>query len=269
MVKKLVDTGALRAPELFDFLSTSTGNIAVISDYVQMESFKGVGLVNLQNGLKIISKFPKQVAILKSTPKIILLNPRGSGLQRRFIDELQTGQFEVYCKKILSYSTDPFEKAYDTTRKEIQSKAHFASLTKQMREVREGMIKLFRSYGSDDLRSLRKNERVSDSFADRITNDILLFTGVLFRSSDKNKELPLVKDTFFSLQFRFALCSYILALKWASDGGIENVHEDKLRNDYIDMMHAAYATFFDGIITKDKKLHQIYQQAAWMLQNIF
>ena len=77
-----------------------------------------------------------------------------------------------------------------------------------------------------------------------------------------------MKNAVFSFQFRYSLCSYSLALKWIMDGGYDSISNDKLRNDFIDMVYAAYATFFDGIITKDKKLLEIYQFARWQLTEV-
>lgn len=72
----------------------------------------------------------------------------------------------------------------------------------------------------------------------------------------------------FSFQFRYSLCTYSLVLKWIMKDGYNNVSNDKLRNDFIDMVYAAYATFFDGIITKDKKLLEIYQFARWLIDEV-
>jgi len=40
-------------------------------------------------------------------------------------------------------------------------------------------------------------------------------------------------------------------------------------NDYTDMAYAAYATFYDGLLTKDKKLDEIYTFARRLLVRVF
>lgn len=43
----------------------------------------------------------------------------------------------------------------------------------------------------------------------------------------------------------------------------------KIMNDYTDMAYAAYATFYDGLLTEDKKLDEIYAFAARMMRRVF
>lgn len=43
----------------------------------------------------------------------------------------------------------------------------------------------------------------------------------------------------------------------------------QMRNDLIDVSFAAYATYFDGILTNDEKAKFIYSDAAWMIKNVF
>jgi hypothetical protein len=61
----------------------------------------------------------------------------------------------------------------------------------------------------------------------------------------------------------------ILAHWWISVGGAKKVKPDKLRNDLVDVIFAAYATYFDGILSKDEKANAIYSDALWMLTNVF
>ncbi len=62
---------------------------------------------------------------------------------------------------------------------------------------------------------------------------------------------------------------YLLCLRWISDGSINSLKPDKRLNDLIDMNYAAYATFFDGLLTDDKKLIDIYRDACFFLNEIF
>jgi hypothetical protein len=73
----------------------------------------------------------------------------------------------------------------------------------------------------------------------------------------------------YSFPFRFALCSYVLALHWAVKGGYRTATVTRLRNDFTDTTYASYATFFDGLITLDRKLNEIYTISEWMLRNLF
>ena len=54
--------------------------------------------------------------------------------------------------------------------------------------------------------------------------------------------------------FRFAFAVELVVVRWLSEGGIENVSMDVLGHDDVDMAYGAYATFFDGILSRDRML---------------
>ena len=43
-----------------------------------------------------------------------------------------------------------------------------------------------------------------------------------------------------------------------------NIRPEKLRNDMVDVNFAAYALYFDGILTNDQKLRAVYERARWI-----
>ena len=42
------------------------------------------------------------------------------------------------------------------------------------------------------------------------------------------------------------------------DGGIDQISKEKIRNDIVDISYVTYATYFDGLLSLDKKLNAIY-----------
>ena len=54
-----------------------------------------------------------------------------------------------------------------------------------------------------------------------------------------------------------------------SDGGVNSMKPDRRINYLIDMNYAAYATFFDGLLTNDKPLIDIYLDACFLLNGVF
>jgi hypothetical protein len=78
----------------------------------------------------------------------------------------------------------------------------------------------------------------------------------------KVDELP---NTFL---FRWALCLFLWILDWISIAGPKGVKPEKILNDLVDVNFATFATYFDGLLSMDKKAHRIYQQAAIGLESI-
>jgi hypothetical protein len=92
---------------------------------------------------------------------------------------------------------------------------------------------------------------------------------LLFKAHPDIPNLPTadkLRDTFL---FRFALAVQLLVVRWLRDGGIESVGIDRLRNDVVDMTYMAYATLFNGILSNDRKLLEIHEEAVFFLRNVF
>ena len=92
---------------------------------------------------------------------------------------------------------------------------------------------------------------------------------MLFRKHPSVKALSRFDEVPNTFIFRNALCMYLLALEWAAFGGVKDASPDRLRNDMIDMNFAAYATFFDGLLSADAKLVRIHQDARLLLAELF
>jgi hypothetical protein len=104
---------------------------------------------------------------------------------------------------------------------------------------------------------------------ERLVQNVLLLAGYLFKDHPGVAELPRgpeVRNTFI---FRYALCGYASILKRIADGGAGKAKPDKLRNDVIDVNYAAYATYFDGLLTADKRAGEIYAEADFLLREVF
>src|SRR5450759_1991968 len=99
-MRKIVDSNFLQDANLGRYLSKSTVNLVVLTDYAAMEAYKGDTLASIYKSMALVARFPKQVVILKSTKAACGLSARGPGLQRRLIDERQTREFEIFCKNL-------------------------------------------------------------------------------------------------------------------------------------------------------------------------
>jgi hypothetical protein len=82
-MRKVVDSNYMQSPKLRTYLSESWKNVAVIIDYAAMEAFKGNTLVSIFKSMEILSEFPKQVLVLKSTGSISTVKGRRCGMRCR------------------------------------------------------------------------------------------------------------------------------------------------------------------------------------------
>jgi hypothetical protein len=115
---------------------------------------------------------------------------------------------------------------------------------------------------------LRGRGVLSKETGDVVIQNILMLAAQLFKAHPDVATFPTadnLRDTFI---FRFALAVHLLVLRWLSEGGIDTVSMDRLRNDVVDMSYVAYATFFDGILSRDRKLLEIYEEATFFLKHV-
>jgi hypothetical protein len=68
--------------------------------------------------------------------------------------------------------------------------------------------------------------------------------------------------------FRFALTVHIWLMEWVVDGCMEGSNLESIRNDFVDLNVATYATYFDGPMTADSKLRKTYAIARLLLNGI-
>src|SRR6202035_5675591 len=96
-MRKIVDSNFLQSDGLVAYLSESTDNFAVLTDYAAMEAYKGDTLVSIYRSMAILSRYPAQVIVLHGTQHACSLAGDGRDYWRRMIDKDQTQDFANYC----------------------------------------------------------------------------------------------------------------------------------------------------------------------------
>ena len=124
------------------------------------------------------------------------------------------------------------------------------------------------TFSESDLKTLRKGDTYPKDLIERIIREILLLTADLITSHPDNLSLPDWPSIKNHYVFRYSMCGYLLRLKWISDGGIEQYPVEKMRNDLVDITYSAHATYFDGLLSDDGKVNEIYLQAKHLIDNI-
>ncbi len=268
-MNKVIDATYFRAPELEVYLCENSRNKIVLTDYACMETYKGNSASNITKSIEIISKYPNQVVILKGTREVVRLQLSEPYAAEDLIDQKQTSDFQIFCQTVtLSKKGDV------TVRDQIKEKGrlaldHFTTLQKDAKKVAEAIIEIRQSFRDDDLSLIRRQDPLPRDVTDKIRYNILFIAASLFRDHPDTTGIPPAQLARKNLLFRFAISSYLLALRWISSGGIEGVGMQKLRNDLIDMTYIAYATIFDGLLSKDNKMIALHNETTFLLENVF
>ncbi len=262
---KVVDSNCLQDACLEKFLSNPRNSVA-ISDQVAIEAYKGDTLKGIYKSYEILSKYPKQVHILKRTKIACGLSPKNKGLRARFIDNSETKSFPRFCKDLRAAQRG--DKKIERAILEHGSAANqfMGEAEDNAKNMKEEVEKIFAGLSKDDKRKLREGRPYPESISKKIITDILIITREAFElHSNFNGfiNVPLVHNYYI---FRYAVSSYFLALRWKLTGGINDARPDRLRNDAIDMQIISFSTFFDGILTNDNKAIEILNDVNWLIR---
>jgi len=267
-MKKVIDANFFQDPALTDYLRSDKSNLLVFPDYACMEAYKGNAIKNISKSIKIVSEFPDQIIVLKGTRDIVKLSLSPDGFQK-FEDPIQTGKFREFCLGVRLAVQGNSALVTQILQNGRLASEHFDKLQKDAQVIAKGIEELTKSFKPDHLRAFRKQKKLDAEVIDRIIRDILFLSGILFRDHPDVDEIPQASQLPNSYIFRNAVSTYLLALHWISDGGPGNVKREKLRNDIVDMHYVAYATFYDGLLTRDIKMARIYQETCFVLENLF
>ncbi len=257
-MKKVVDINYLCRPELEDYLARSNDNRVVFTDFARMETCKCNAVKNLVRSLGIVSRYPTRVILLKQTREIVRLTLGPSKVPECLIDVEQTIGFHDFCKQNRDAQKGDIFVTEQILSEQLIASQYFEEQL-QPHQFKVDVIKgLAKSYDPSQLKALRSRKELSPDILEKITKDVLLLTAHLFKEHPDVQAPPTSEYLKNSYVFRYAVSAYLLCLKWIRDGGFDQVAPEKLRNDAVDMSYVAYATYFDGLLSLDKKLNEIY-----------
>ncbi len=266
-MKKVIDANYFQNPALEEYLSTNETNKVVFTETACMEAYKGNALKNIYRSIEIVSRYPQQVIVLRQTREIIKL-PNSSNDFENFEDPLQTQGFREFCGNVYRAEKGDVALEYQILELGEMAARHFDAIRNDLTRLRQAVEGIARSFGQKHLEALRKGTSLPNEFCERIVNDMLLSAAFLFRNNPDIADISKFHLARNNYLFRLAISCYLLILRWISKGGVGNTSKNTL-NDVIDMSYVAYATFFDGLLSRDEEMQSIYQETRFLLENVF
>jgi hypothetical protein len=256
---KVVDQNYLREPnaELHRFLSS--GNLAVLSDYATMEVYKGNSLLNIRRSLEIVSKYPDKVLVLRPTQVVIRVTQAGKRpAARLLIDSELTSDFGDFCSQVyaldqtrLSPELALFESKSRQANDFYRDRLDFAQM------VLDAIDTYRIAFSREEFKIIRKGVTFTPELLDKMEDHVF---AVAMRFMQLNGFLlRTARQATHNFIFRWSVAAYFLVIGWLSDGGYQALPLQKMQNDIIDMTYVTYATYFDGLLSKDNKMMEIFR----------
>jgi hypothetical protein len=267
-MRKIVDSNFLRSDELKSYLSSSRWNFVVLNDYAAIEAYKGDTLKSIFHSMEILAGYPKQVIILKSTRFVCGLRGRAAGMQKRMIDESQTRHFGKYCEALLAAKGGDLSIERQLLDLGREANEQMDKMLAGITDIPMAIEEMASVYSDIDLKMLRRDRIATNAFLDKFIQSVLQLSAILFLQHPEVTKFPNTDELPYTFIFRASLCVLLSARRWISVGGAQKAKIEKLWNDLVDSYFAAYATYFDGLLTFDKKLIEIYEEASSLIQEI-
>jgi hypothetical protein len=268
-MRKVVDSNFLQCEKLRAYLSESTDNYVVLTDYAAMEAYKGDTLKSIYRSMEILAHHPKQVIVLKGTQDVCGLSGHDAASPERLIDETSTREFPKYCHLLLAAERGDVSLQRQLLELGHEANAHIDRMLQDSPILSSGFELTAKTYSPAELKILRRRENYTPQMLEKLVHNVLLLTAHLFEDHPRVTKLPKGPEVRNAFIFRYALCSYVLILKWIEVGGAGKAKPETIRNDIVDVNFATFSTYFDGLLTGDNKAREIYADAEFLLRQIF
>ena len=268
-MRLVVDSNKLRSTDLDVFLQARMSNFAVLTDFVAMEAYKGDTLIGIHKSLEIVSRYPSQVIVLKNSVHACKLSGRRKALQKRLIDKSQTTGFSLFVERLLMAKNGHLAYEEEILAKGHDADEHFTKMLNEAITMKPAMEELGREYSKMERRALRDKRDYTPDLAEKIITTVLEIAGWMYQDSPHVKSMPYSHELPNTYPFRYCLACYLLVLNRVSQGGVLGTAPSKLRNDFADMGIVAYATFFDGLMTSDQRMSELFYETSTILKRIF
>lgn len=269
-MKKIADNSFLQdEASLRGFLNESSRNVVVLSDYPAMGTYRSGNIAAVYKVTKALGDHPGQVAILKGATKIAGLSGRAAGLQGRLVDEGETSYFPTFCQEVAS-AVSGHTGARDAFKQHVQAaNEQLGILLGHADHMAEAYEEISKVFTQDELKVIRTSETYTPNIARKLTHFIAELAVPLIQKHPRGRRKLRKEELPNLLAFRLTICNAVLMLQWLSVGGARSTSPEKLRNDMIDCHISAYATYFDGVLTKDQKQMQIFNRTRYILRSGF
>lgn len=263
----LVDSSALRTKALEEYLCEHPSNLAIISEVTAFEPYRNRRPQAIGRNLEICCRYPGQLRVLRGTIDIIASENEGPVSAVEYIDPRQTAGSAEFCAGLDRAIRGDVAMMKAMEAHVAAADAHLTRLKAQMGEVAEGLKDFGRMLGVENISALRRNELYPPQVLERSWWFITELARGMFAQNYGDKPFDAQRhDIVRRLLFRFAAAGTVLALWWTRHGGLESVRSDRLANDLIDLQQVALALKFDGLITEDAKLMDIYSETGALIQ---
>jgi hypothetical protein len=264
----VIDTNMLQSGDLDSYLSANLKNFAVLPDHTSMEVYKSGTLPGVFESMAILSRFPQQVIVLKSTRLACGLAGSAKAARALLIDRDQTALFAQFCERVelARLGSTTWQRAL--LKRVAAARTDMDTFHVSIQSIASARKEIAALYSESERRAIRTNGPIPTALKEKFMGNIMHLARAMLIAHPEVKRLPDFDNLSSRYLLRFALCIQIWILEWIATGSPDVVKHEKITNDLLDLHIATCATYFDGLLSKDEKLSRIYAKAQFMLNQL-
>jgi hypothetical protein len=265
-MRVVIDTSALRSEFLRKYLARSKQNEAIIPQWVYSECVRG----DFRRSLRSLADYAEQISILKTPKTIFQFRPRCSGIHSRLIDERLTNNLRknlghnLASEGINAWIADRMNAVDRDSADSI-----LANFVKFAGSAKEGMLDIESLLTEEELSAVRTRREILPSLFLRVARRSMTAAVACQLSLNIRLNSCSAKDAAYALQFRSMIAVHATMIDWCYAGGLNTRAERAVANDVVDATHIAFGSYFDGIMSNDKRLLRVMALCSLLLKMFF
>jgi hypothetical protein len=267
-MKLVVDSNYLRDESLATFLRAGRTNVAVLADYAAMEALKGDPVVGMFESMKVLARFPEQIQILETTLVVCGLSGVAKGLQRRMVNVPLTKEFALFCRNLSHARQGSTPLTAQLRELGSEARAHMNRIEADARGFAEASVEAARIFSPEERAQIVSLRPISKALLEKFVVHVMSLSAVIFAIHPSVRRLPASDELINTYIFRSSLCHLLLGFRYASVGGVPGKATHRIRNDMVDSHFATYATYFDGLLSRDTLTSELYSSTRLALQRL-
>lgn len=259
MNRLVIDANVAGSAQLNTWLAKSQTNIALITSAFAIEAYRRRKIEGIQRSYGVLARYPRQLRVVRTQDALCRLNVRSKGLAARMLDESGTKDLLHLCRGLNVLQQSAIESGLAPLIR--QADEQIEKLERDSHGLGPEIADYFNRLSTNDLLALRRGDPYTPGL---IRN---LFEQVMHTTTSIARTIPgcyVPKDRFElirSFPCRLVLCGALALRKRARKGDIAVANPSHLKNDLIDAQYIAVALYFDGLLTNDNGMREIYLEA--------
>jgi hypothetical protein len=265
----VIDSCMLQSVELKRFLSSSETNFAVLPDFIWLELYKQKSVDLIVAAFSVIGEFPEQLILLKGGKEIAALDPRIPNMT----SSMQHADMSQDIREMISILNNPSKNGPSIHPRLEKVWANAADARAGMIEGAEDILVSLpemakQMFSPHQFRIIRTNARYTPEMFSSIVGAADQIWEALSGCDANSTRWRADDSKARGYLYRYSLAIVIFLLWWIKKGSQPQTRLDRVSNDLVDLSFGVYGTYYDGLMTSDKKSDWMHQNICLALQAI-